>query len=155
MLDVVCGVRSCFSPSTGHTVLSQDSREKDLVTDPSPSPFFSYFFLSLTRYLCGDRLCTPVHLHLQKAPLSKGALMNGSLIVRKHWWVQGKLVIKAHASAECTHCFSRSPINFTLKVIIDSVQRFCEIFSSTAQRENSQGHFFQFYLEMMYTVCFN
>lgn len=117
--------------------------------------FFSYFFLSLTRYLCGDRLCTPVHLHLQKAPLSKGALMNGSLIVRKHWWVQGKLVIKAHTSAECTHCFSRSPINFTLKVIIDSAQRFCEIFSSTAQRENSQGHFFQFYLEMMYTVCFN
>lgn len=44
-LIVVCGIRSCFSPFTGHTVLSQDPQRKGPVTDPSP------LLVLFTRYL--------------------------------------------------------------------------------------------------------
>lgn len=68
-LILVCGVTSCFSPFTGHTVLSQDPQRKGPVTDPSPlcsfSPAIYLLTAFYTRLIC---IC--------KACLSQGALMN-------------------------------------------------------------------------------
>lgn len=64
-LIVVCGVRSCFSPFTGHTVLSQDPQRKGLVTDPAPLCSFSPAIYLL------DRLLYSPHLHLQGLSFSR------------------------------------------------------------------------------------
>lgn len=64
-LIVVCGVRSCFSPFTGHTVLSQDPQRKGPVTDPSPLCSFSPAIYLL------DRLLYSPHLHLQGLSFSR------------------------------------------------------------------------------------